>query len=142
MDHVLGTDPRGRDILTRMMHGARVSMTFAALTMAIGVALGALLGAMSAYFGGHVDKIIMRLVNITSALTILPVLVVVMTIVMIVFGASFRALLVILSLFTWGGYARQVRGEVLQIKEMDYVALARPRSESSGSTFCPASPPR
>ncbi len=121
MDHVLGTDQQGRDILTRMMHGARVSLTFAALTMAIGVALGALLGAMSAYFGGHVDEIIMRLVDLTNALPFLLAALVVVS----VFGASFRTLLVILSLFAWGGYARQVRGEVLQIKEMDYVALAR-----------------
>ena len=121
MDHVLGTDQQGRDILTRMMYGARVSLTFAALTMAIGVALGALLGAVSGYTGGHVDEIIMRLVDLTNALPFLLAALVVVS----VFGASFRTLLVILSLFAWGGYARQVRGEVLQLKEMDYVALAR-----------------
>ena len=121
MDHVLGTDQQGRDILTRMMYGARVSLTFAALTMAIGVALGALLGAVSGYMGGHVDEIIMRLVDLTNALPFLLAALVVVS----VFGASFRTLLIILSLFAWGGYARQVRGEVLQLKEMDYVALAR-----------------
>ncbi len=120
-DYLLGTDHHGRDILTRMMHGARVSLTFAALTMAIGVALGALLGAVSGYFGGHVDEIIMRLVDLTNALPFLLAALVVVS----VFGASFRTLLVILSLFAWGGYARQVRGEVLQLKETDYVALAR-----------------
>ncbi len=121
MDYVLGTDQQGRDILTRMMYGARVSLTFAALTMAIGVALSALLGAVSGYSGGHVDEIIMRLVDLTNALPFLLAALVVVSI----FGASFRTLLVILSLFAWGGYARQVRGEVLQLKEMDYVALAR-----------------
>ena len=121
MDHILGTDQQGRDILTRMMYGARVSLTFAALTMAIGVALGALLGAVSGYMGGHVDEIIMRLVDLTNALPFLLAALVVVS----VFGASFRTLLIILSLFAWGGYARQVRGEVLQLKEMDYVALAR-----------------
>ena len=119
--HILGTDHQGRDILTRMMHGARVSLTFAALTMIIGVALGALLGAVSGYFGGHVDEIIMRLVDLTNALPFLLAALVVVS----VFGASFRTLLIILSLFAWGGYARQVRGEVLQLKEMDYVALAK-----------------
>ena len=121
MDHLLGTDQQGRDILSRMMHGARVSLTFAALTMAIGVALGALLGAISGYLGGHVDEIIMRLVDLTNALPFLLAALVVVS----VFGASFKTLLVILSLFAWGGYARQVRGEVLQLKEMDYVALAK-----------------
>ena len=120
-DHILGTDHQGRDLLSRMMHGARVSLTFAALTMAIGVALGALLGAVSGYMGGHVDEIIMRLVDLTNALPFLLAALVVVS----VFGASFRTLLIILSLFAWGGYARQVRGEVLQLKEMDYVALAR-----------------
>ena len=121
MAHILGTDQHGRDILTRMMHGARVSLTFAALTMVIGVALGALLGALSGYAGGHVDEIIMRLVDLTNALPFLLAALVMVS----VFGASFRTLLIILSLFAWGGYARQVRGEVLQLKEMDYVALAR-----------------
>ena len=121
MDHILGTDHQGRDILSRMMHGARVSLTFAAMTMAIGVALGALLGAVSGYFGGHVDEVIMRLVDLTNALPFLLAALVVVS----VFGASFRTLLIILSLFAWGGYARQVRGEVLQLKEMDYVALAK-----------------
>ena len=120
-DYILGTDQHGRDILTRMMHGARVSLTFAAMTMAIGVALGAALGALSGYLGGHVDEIIMRLVDLTNALPFLLAALVVVS----VFGASFRTLLVILSLFAWGGYARQVRGEVLQLKEMDYVALAK-----------------
>ena len=121
MDHILGTDHQGRDILSRMMHGARVSLTFAAMTMAIGVALGALLGAVSGYFGGHLDEVIMRLVDLTNALPFLLAALVVVS----VFGASFRTLLIILSLFAWGGYARQVRGEVLQLKEMDYVALAK-----------------
>ena len=121
IDYILGTDQHGRDVLSRMMHGARVSLTFAVLTMVIGVALGSLLGALSGYLGGHTDEIIMRLVDLTNALPFLLAALVVVS----VFGASFRTLLVILSLFAWGGYARQVRGEVLQLKEMDYVALAK-----------------
>lgn len=120
-EHILGTDQQGRDLLTRMMYGARVSLTFAALTIAIGVALGSFLGAISGYLGGHVDELIMRLVDLTNALPFLLAALVVVS----VFGSSFRTLLIILSLFAWGGYARQVRGEVLQLKEMDYVALAK-----------------
>ncbi len=75
------------------------------------MALGALLGAVSGYFGGHIDEIIMRLVYLTNALPFLLAALVVVS----VFGASFRTLLIILSLFAWGGYARQVRGEVLQL---------------------------
>lgn len=120
-EYVLGTDQQGRDILTRMMYGARVSLAFATLTMVIGVALGALLGAASGYFGGHVDEVIMRLVDLSNALPFILAALVFVS----VFGASFRTLLIILSLFVWGGYARQVRGEVLQLKQMDYVSLAK-----------------
>ncbi len=120
-EFLLGTDQQGRDILSRIMHGARVSLTFAAVTMAIGVVIGSFLGAISGYFGGHIDELIMRAVDLANALPFILAALVFVS----VFGASFRTLLIILSLFVWGSYARQVRGEILQLKEMDYVALAK-----------------
>jgi peptide/nickel transport system permease protein len=119
--HILGTDQQGRDIFTRLMYGARVSLTFAAATMALGLTFGAILGAISGYFGGHIDEFIMRLVDLSNAL---PFILVALVVVM-VFGPSFMTLLVILSIFSWDSFARQVRGEVLQLTRMDYVSLAR-----------------
>lgn len=119
--HILGTDHQGRDIFTRLIYGARVSLTFAAATMALGLGIGAVVGAVSGYFGGHIDELIMRVVDLSNAL---PFILVALVVVM-VFGPSFLTLLVILSLFSWDSFARQVRGEVLQLSRMDYVSLAR-----------------
>ena len=126
-NHLLGTDNQGRDIFSRIIYGARVSMAFAAATMLLSVALGAIIGAISGYYGGHIDEILMRLVDLQNALPfILAALVVVG-----VFGPSFTTLLIIIALFSWGTTARQIRGEVLQLKQMDYVALARVAGASS-----------
>ena len=126
-EHLFGTDNQGRDIFSRIIHGARVSISFAAITMLLSVALGAVIGAVSGYFGGHVDETLMRLVDLQNALPfILAALVMVG-----VFGASFTTLLIIIAIFSWGTTARQIRGEILQLKQMDYVNLARIAGASS-----------
>ena len=126
-EHIFGTDNQGRDIFSRIIHGARVSMSFAAITMLLSVALGAVIGAASGYFGGHIDEALMRLVDLQNALPfILAALVTVG-----VFGASFTTLLIIIAIFSWGTTARQIRGEILQLKQMDYVSLARIAGASS-----------
>ena len=126
-EHLFGTDNQGRDIFSRIIHGARVSISFAAITMLLSVALGAVIGAVSGYFGGHIDETLMRLVDLQNALPfILAALVMVG-----VFGASFTTLLIIIAIFSWGTTARQIRGEILQLKQMDYVALARIAGASS-----------
>ncbi len=128
-EHLFGTDNQGRDIFSRIIHGARVSISFAAITMLLSVALGAVIGAVSGYFGGHIDETLMRLVDLQNALPfILAALVMVG-----VFGASFTTLLIVIAIFSWGATARQIRGEILQLKQMDYVSLAR---------VAGASPPR
>ena len=126
-EHIFGTDNQGRDIFSRIIHGARVSMSFAAITMLLSVALGAVIGAASGYFGGHIDEALMLLVDLQNALPfILAALVAVG-----VFGASFTTLLIIIAIFSWGTTARQIRGEILQLKHMDYVNLARIAGASS-----------
>ncbi len=126
-EHLFGTDNQGRDIFSRIIHGARVSISFAAITMLLSVALGAVIGAVSGYFGGHIDEALMRLVDLQNALPfILAALVMVG-----VFGASFTTLLIIIAIFSWGTTARQIRGEILQLRQMDYVALARIAGASS-----------
>ena len=126
-EHLFGTDNQGRDIFSRIIYGARVSMSFAAVTMLLSVALGAVIGSISGYFGGHVDEALMRLVDLQNAIPFILAALVAVS----VFGASFFTLLIIIAIFSWGTTARQIRGEILQLRQMDYVALAKIAGASS-----------
>ncbi len=118
---LLGTDSLGRDVLSRIIYGARVSLIVAGVTLAISGTAGTLLGLVSGYYGGWVDELIMRIVDIKLAL---PFILLGMVLV-IVLGRSFAVLVGILAFWFWSGFARQVRGEVLALKETDYVSLAK-----------------
>ena len=120
-EHVLGTDYLGRDILTRAIHGARISLMVAAVVLIVGGLFGTVIGMVSGYFGGWVDEIIMRIVDVKFSL---PFILIALALALI-FGPSLPLLLGLLAFLIWGGFARQVRGEVLVLKEMDYVALAK-----------------
>jgi peptide/nickel transport system permease protein len=121
MDHVLGTDKLGRDILSRMIHGARVSLTVSMVAIFVGGIVGTALGIMSGYFGGRVDALLMRLVDISLSLpTILLALVLVAAV-----GPSFGTVLTVLVVLLWARYARLVRGETLGLKQRDFIARAR-----------------
>ena len=126
--YILGADLQGRDVLSRIIHGARVSLVLVGSAMSLGMVFGTVYGLLSGYFGGWVDEIMMRIVEIFLAV---PLLLVALVIV-VVAGASFTSVIGILVLFSWVGFARQVRGEVLSLKELDYVALAR---VAGASTF-------
>jgi peptide/nickel transport system permease protein len=120
-EYVLGTDPLGRDILSRMIYGARVSLSVSLVAIFIGGVVGTVLGLFAGYFGGWTDSIIMRAVDVAFSLpTILLGLVLA-----VVIGPSFRTVIVIVSFLLWARYARQVRGEVLTVKQHDFVAQAR-----------------
>lgn len=126
--HWLGTDQTGRDILSRIIHGARVSLLVTAVSLSSGLVVGTVLGLVAGYadqifprFGNHIDETIMRIVEITYAVpTILIALVIV-----IVFGQSFAVLLALLAFVAWNAFPRNVRAEVLSLKTSDYVALAK-----------------
>src|SRR5688572_18169179 len=119
--HLLGTDKLGRDILSRMIYGARVSLTVSMVAIFVGGIIGTGLGLMSGYFGGKVDSLLMRLVDISLSLpTILLALVLVAAV-----GPSFGTVLTVLVVLLWARYARLVRGETLGIKERDFIARAR-----------------
>lgn len=119
--HPLGTDHLGRDILSRIIFAARISLIVAAVTLGIGGTVGTFLGLVAGYHGGWIDEVIMRLVDIKLSIPlILFALVMVLT-----FGQSFEMIVLILVLYIWPRFARQIRGEVLQIKNMDYVSLAK-----------------
>jgi len=121
IEHPLGTDKLGRDILSRMIHGARVSLMVSLVAIFVGGSVGTGLGLMSGYFGGKTDALIMRLVDISLSLpTILLALVLVAAV-----GPSFGTVIIVLVVLLWARYARLVRGETLSIKERDFIARAR-----------------
>ena len=120
-EHPLGTDKLGRDILSRIIHGARVSLAVSMVAILVGGAIGTALGLISGYFGRWVDSLIMRLVDISLSLpTILLALVLVAAV-----GPSFGTVIIVLVILLWARYARLVRAETLGIKERDFIQRAR-----------------
>ena len=120
-EHILGTDLQGRDILSRVIFGARISMIIAAIVVVIGGVIGVFAGIFSGYRGGWIDEFVMRTVDFTNALPFLLVALVVV----IVLGQSLTVMIILLVLFGWDGYARQVRAEVLTLRSAEYVAIAQ-----------------
>ena len=119
--YVLGTDALGRDILSRTIHGTKVSLSIAGSAIGLGMVFGTLYGLISGYFGGWTDEILMRIVEIFLAV---PLIMVALVFIVVV-GPSFTAVVSLLALFSWVQFARQVRGETLYLKALDYVALAK-----------------
>ncbi len=119
--HLLGADSIGRDIFTRLLFGARVSLIIAGGTILVAGSFGTTLGLISGWYGGWVDEAIMRLVDAMNAI---PVILIALVLAVAV-GPSFWLLLGILSVGLWPGFARQVRAETLSLKERDYVDLAK-----------------
>lgn len=120
-EYILGTDALGRDILTRIIWGARYSLIIASIVLASGAMGGTLLGMTAGYFRGIPDELLMRLVDLTLGI---PFIMVALAAV-VVFGASFTLVISLLILFSWSGFARNVRAETLRLRETDYVAIAR-----------------
>ena len=120
-EFLLGTDHLGRGMLSRIIHGARISLIIAAVTLGVGGLIGTTLGLAAGYFGGWVDELLMRVVDIFLALP----LILVALVLVVALGSSFSLVVFVLVLFIWVRFARQIRGEVLQLKTMDYIALAK-----------------
>ena len=120
-DRPLGTDKLGRDLLTRIIYGARYSLYVSLAVICISGVVGTALGILAAYFGGWVDYSISRLIDIFMALPGILVLLVLV----VVIGPGLTALIAVISGLLWSRYARLVRGEVLGIKTQDYIAKAR-----------------
>jgi peptide/nickel transport system permease protein len=121
IDYLLGTDNLGRDIFSRIIAGARVTLTVAVYAIVISGGIGALIGMIAGYFGKIVDTFIMRLVDIQMSIPSLALALVIAT----VLSPSLTTVIVVISITYWTWYARIIRGEILSLKERDYVALAK-----------------
>jgi peptide/nickel transport system permease protein len=119
--HLLGTDHVGRDVLSRIIYGARVSLLVGFAAVAISGTLGVVLGLLAGFYGGAVDAVVMRLAEVQLAF---PFILLAIAVVAFVGGGLVNVVLV-LGLAGWMGYARVVRGQVLSAKEREYVHAAR-----------------
>ena len=120
-DHPLGTDDLGRDILSGLLHGARISLIVVAIVVPGAAAIGTLVGMLSGWMGGVTGQILMRITDIQLALPSILFAVLLGSI----FGPSLRNVIIILLIWSWSAYARLVRAEVLSLRERDFVTASR-----------------
>jgi peptide/nickel transport system permease protein len=118
---LLGTDSTGRDLLVRIMYGARISLFVGVVSTAIAAVLGVAIGLMAGYFGGFIDTLLGRF---TDAVLAFPYVVLAIALAA-VFGPSLTLITIMITFFSWAGIARIVRGQTLSIKEKEYIEAAR-----------------
>jgi len=118
--HPLGTDQIGRDVMSRIAYGSRATLTVAAAAVVLGGIVGVTLGLMAGYFGGLTDRILMRLVDIQLALPLMLMALLVVA----ALGPSLRNVVIVLALTSWIRYARIIRGQVLSLREREFVQSA------------------
>jgi peptide/nickel transport system permease protein len=118
---LLGTDSTGRDLLVRILYGARISLFVGIVTTLIATVLGVAVGLMAGYFGGIIDTVLARF---TDAVLAFPYIVLALALAA-VFGPSLTIIVVMITFFSWAGIARIVRGQTLSIKEKEYIEAAR-----------------
>lgn len=119
--HLLGTDNYGRDVLSRIIYGTRVSLIIGVFAVLIACAIGTFLGMTAGYFGGLVDDVINRLMEAVRAI---PQIILAMALTA-VFGSGIRNLAIILGISSMAGYVRMMRGQVLTIKQADYIMAGK-----------------
>lgn len=127
-NHVLGTDDKGMDVFTRLMYGGRISLMIGFLVVILETLIGVLLGGLAGYFGGWIDSVIMRVVDVFNCIPTLPILLIASAIIdgWIEKGGirqddQIYVLMVIITIFSWSGTARLVRGQILSLREQEFI---------------------
>ncbi|NQU10180.1 ABC transporter permease [bacterium] len=126
--HPLGTDNLGRDVFTRLLHGAYISLAVGFLAVGVSITIGVVVGAVAGYFGKWVDNVLMRIVD---AIMCFPSFFLILTVIALL-GPSIWNVIVVIGLVSWTGTARLVRAEFLSLREMEYVRAARALGQSHG----------
>ncbi|MBF0216251.1 MAG: ABC transporter permease [Candidatus Omnitrophica bacterium] len=127
LKHLMGTDNLGRDVFSRMAYGTRVSLSVGFIAVFISLILGVVFGAVSGYFGGWVDNIIMRTVEIVYCFPTLFLIMIIITFM----GPSMINVMIVIGLTSWPGLARLVRAEFLSLRERDFVLAAKVQGVSN-----------
>ena len=120
-DYILGSDGLGRDVLSRIIHGTRVSLKVTGYALLSGVIIGTAMGIIGGYYGGWIDEVLMRFVDIWNALPFLLVAIMVGATI----GATETTVIIIIAMIAWPPFVRQIRADVLTIRSLDYISAAR-----------------
>lgn len=123
-EHLLGTDDQGMDVFVRLMYGGRISLTIGFIVVILETLIGVILGGIAGYFGGWVDQIIMRIVDIFNCIPTLPILLIASALIEswnVSADQRIYLLMVIITIFSWSGVARLVRGQILSLREQEYI---------------------
>jgi peptide/nickel transport system permease protein len=126
-EHWLGTDADGRDVITRLMYGGRISLIVGISVVVVELILGITLGGIAGYYGGKIDMIIMRLVEVFYCIPFIP-LMLICSAIMVGYGISPKykiyLIMLVMGVLNWAGVARMVRGQILSLREMEYMQAA------------------
>jgi peptide/nickel transport system permease protein len=120
-DHLLGTDAIGRDVLSGMIHGSRIALSIGFLSMSVAISIGVVLGALAGFYGGWVDILISRLIELVITF---PTFFLIITVVAMFQSGSIWLVMILIGLTAWPSIARFTRGEFLRVRNMEYVAAA------------------